>query len=156
MKSIFAHLYTFLLSLWVGGIFLFTFIITPVIFRTYTRDIAGEIVGELFPSYFLFCLAVPAVSFIVFLLSVTDRHAGTFLPSLVLLIAAVTISVYVSVRLHPEMRKIKQEIVSFESTSPDDLPRKTFRSLHAQSAVLNLVMLADGIALLVMSAGMRR
>ncbi len=42
------------LSLWVGGMSLFTFILTPVIFRSYPRDAAGEVVGKLFPSYFLF------------------------------------------------------------------------------------------------------
>ena len=127
-----------------------------MIFRTYTLDIAGEIVGELFPAYFLFCLFVPAAALIVFLLFFPDRHAKAFLPSLVLLIVAVAASLYVSLKLHPEMRKVKQEIVSFESTSPDDLLRKTFRSLHAQSAVLNLVLLSNGIALLVMGASMRR
>jgi hypothetical protein len=156
MRSIGTHLYALLLSLWVGGIFLFTFIVTPVIFRSYTRDIAGEIVGKLFPSYFIFSLAVSAITLIVFLLSFPDRNARVYLPSVVLLIAAVVISLYVSVRLHPEIRKVKQEIASFQATSPDDLLRKKFRSLHAQSAVLNLIILADGIALLVMSSGMKK
>jgi len=156
MRSIGTHVYALLLSLWVGGIFLFTFIVTPVIFRSYTRDIAGEIVGKLFPSYFIFSLAVSAITLIVFLLSFPDRNARVYLPSVVLLIAAVVVSLYVSVRLHPEIRKVKQEIASFEATSPDDLLRKKFRSLHAQSAVLNLIMLADGIALLVMSSGMKK
>ena len=156
MRSIGTHVYALLLSLWVGGIFLFTFIVTPVIFRSYTRDIAGDIVGKLFPSYFIFSLAVSAVTLIVFLLSFPDRNAKVYLPSVVLLIAAVVISLYVSVRLHPEIRKVKQEIASFEAMAPDNLLRKKFRSLHAQSAVLNLIMLADGIALLVMSGGMKK
>jgi Ca2+/Na+ antiporter len=156
MRSVGAHLYEILLSLWVGGIFLFTFVVTPVIFSSYTRDVAGDIVGKLFPSYFLFSLAVPAFSLAVFSLSFPDRHVRLYVPSLVLLIAAVVISLYVSVKLHPEIKKVKQEIASFEATERDNLLRKKFKSLHAQSAVLNLILLADGVALLVMSAGMKK
>jgi hypothetical protein len=42
--------YRLALSLWVGGIALFTFVVTPVIFRTQGRDAAGKIVGSIFPS----------------------------------------------------------------------------------------------------------
>ena len=47
-------LYRLALSLWVGGIALFTFVVTPVIFRTQGRDAAGKIVGAIFPVYFRF------------------------------------------------------------------------------------------------------
>jgi hypothetical protein len=53
MKPFLAILYTLLLSLWTGGIAIFTFIVTPAIFRSYGRDQAGEIVGRLFPGDFL-------------------------------------------------------------------------------------------------------
>ena len=50
MHKLFFILYDLVLALWTGGIFLFTFIITPVIFKSYGRDMAGEIVGKLFPG----------------------------------------------------------------------------------------------------------
>ncbi len=149
MKTLLTDLYTLVLSLWVGGIFLFTFVVTPVIFRSYGKDMAGDIVGKLFPSYFLFSIIVAFLSLILFLLSFQDRTAPRHALSLFLLAAAVVISLYVSVRLHPEIKKVKQEIASFETVSPEDPLRKKFRSLHAQSAILNILMLADGIALLV-------
>jgi len=148
MKSILTHLYALVLSLWVGGIFLFTFIVTPVIFRSYGKDMAGDIVGKLFPSYFLFSVVVSALSLLLFLVSFQDRAVPGHTLSLFLLTAAILISLYISVRLHPEIKKVKQEIASFESVSPEDPLRKKFRSLHAQSAVLNLLILADGVALL--------
>lgn len=151
MKTIMTHFYTLVLSLWVGGIFLFTFVVTPVIFKSYGRDMAGEIVGKLFPSYFLFSVIIALLSLALFLVSFQDRTIPGFNLSLLLLIAAVVLSLYVSVRLHPEIKKVKQEIASFEKTSPDDQLRKKFRTLHGQSAILNLLMLADGIALLVIS-----
>jgi len=149
MKSILTHLYALVLSLWIGGIFLFTFVVTPVIFRSYGKDMAGDIVGRLFPSYFLFSVVVSVLSLILFLVSFQNRAVPGHTLSLFLLTAAVVISLYVSVRLHPEIKKVKQEIASFETVSPEDPLRKKFRSLHAQSAILNILILADGVALLV-------
>jgi uncharacterized membrane protein len=147
MKALAGYLYVIVLSLWVGGMFLFTFIMTPVIFRSYQRDAAGEIVGKLFPSYFLFSLAVSAAALILFFLSFPDRASSGGI-SLVLVSLAVITALYVNFRLYPEARKVKQEVHSFEA-APDDPARKRFRRLHAQSAVLNLFMIADGLALLI-------
>jgi len=52
MKAPLFSVYNLVLALWVGGISIFTFIVTPAIFRSYGRDQAGEIVGKLFPGYF--------------------------------------------------------------------------------------------------------
>jgi uncharacterized membrane protein len=151
VRAIITHLYALVLSLWVGGIFLFTFVVTPVIFKSYGRDMAGEIVGKLFPSYFLFSVVVSVVSLLLFLLCFQDRTVSGHTLSFLLLMAAVVISLYVSVRLHPEIKRVKQEIASFESTSPEEPLRRKFRSLHAQSAILNILMLADGVALFIIS-----
>ena len=149
MKTILTYFYTLALSLWIGGIFLFTFIVTPVIFKSYGKDMAGEIVGKLFPSYFLFSVIISIISLILFLISFQNRAVSGHTLSLVLLVAAILISLYVSGRLHPEIRSVKQEIASFETVSSEDPLRKKFRSLHAQSAILNILMLADGVALLI-------
>lgn len=151
MKTILTYFYSLVLSLWVGGIFLFTFVVTPVIFKSYGRDMAGEIVGKLFPSYFLFSIVVSVLSLGIYLIASQGRAISGHNLSLFLLIAAVVLSLYVSVRLHPEIKRVKQEIASFETVSPEEPLRKKFRSLHAQSAILNILMLADGVALLVIS-----
>jgi hypothetical protein len=57
MKAEF-FIYNLVLSLWVGGNALFTFLVTPVIFKMYGRDEAGKIVGNLFPSYFTSLLKI--------------------------------------------------------------------------------------------------
>jgi uncharacterized membrane protein len=156
MRALITHFYTLALSLWVGGLFLFTFVVTPVIFKSYDRDMAGEIVGKLFPSYFLFSVVISVLSLVFFLISSQDKAASGHSLSLFLLIAAVLLSLYVSVRLHPEIKRVKQEIASFEAAAPDDPLRKKFRSLHAQSAILNILMLTDGVALLLISSRFSR
>jgi hypothetical protein len=155
MKTLSGYLYGIVLSLWVGGTSLFTFVLTPVIFGSYPRDTAGEIVGRLFPAYFLFTLAVSAAGMVLFLLSFQRSGALRYRISLALVSLAVVVSLYVNFRLYPEVIKAKQEVHSFE-TAPDDPAKVRFRRLHAQSAVLNLLIIADGLALLVMQMRIRK
>ncbi len=63
-------LYRLAIACWIGGASLFTFVLTPIIFKSFDRDMAGRIVGALFPGYFkwgLLCgviaLAVIAIGF---------------------------------------------------------------------------------------------
>ena len=151
MKSILFSLYTLTLALWTGGMVLFTFIVTPAIFRSYGRDQAGEIVGRLFPGYFLYLLALSALVLVLFFLLGADQTSRSFRASLFLLVVAVILNAYVLFSLHPKAVQIKQQVVSFEKAAPDSPARREFRKLHGISAVLNLVLLADGIALLALS-----
>ena len=109
---------------------------------------AGEIVGQLFPGYFLYNLVLSILAFILFLLTGTEMVQQRFRVSLFCLVIAVLINLFVYFRLHPEIRIIKKEIHSFEAVSSDDPLRKKFRRLHALSAALNLLLLADGVSLL--------
>jgi hypothetical protein len=156
MSSVWVCLYNLVLSLWIGGISIFTFIITPVIFRSFGRDMAGEIVGKLFPGYFLYCLLLSFLTLALFLPNRSHIAASAQKWSLLLIIVAILINLFVSVKLHPEIRKIKQEIHSFEAESQESPQRKRFMQFHGASAVLNLLLLADGTALLVISTALRK
>ena len=126
-----------------------TFIVTPVIFRSFARDLAGRIVGELLPGYFLYNLILSAAAMALFFLSAAVRTAFSSRLSLVLLSAALIINVFIVFKLHPEAVKVKQEVTSFERESPDSQARKKFARLHGVSAALNLVLLVEGIILLI-------
>ena len=156
MNTVFHACYAIALSLWTGGITLFTFVITPVIFRSYGRDMAGKIVGKLFPGYFLYNLLISIAVFILYFTVRSMLTARGSRWSLVLIIAALIINVFVTFKLHPDIRKVKQEILSFETLSEDSPERRTFRRLHAVSAVLNLILLADGAVLILLSNGFRQ
>jgi len=156
MNTLWHFLYNLILSLWVGGISIFTFIITPVIFRSFGRDTAGEIVGKLFPGYFLFTLLLSVLALLLFLASGSLFEKAGYRWSLLLIAAAIIINLFVSFKLHPEARRIKQEIHSFGSGSLESPLRKRFGQLHAVSAALNLMLLADGITLLFISTALKK
>src|SRR5512139_1544045 len=156
MAKLSCYLYTLVLALWIGGMALFTFVVTPVIFRSFTRDLAGEVVGKLFPGYFSFNLILSITALVLLFASGPwlSRTARTW--SLLLVALAIVVNVSVTFILHPAIVKVKQEVLSFEKVSPDSPLRKRFRELHGVSAALNLMLLADGVALLFVSTCLRR
>jgi hypothetical protein len=140
----------------VGGIALFTFVIAPAIFKSYGRDQAGEIVGRLIPGYFLYTLVLAALAFILFFAMAPDRSSAVSRASLVLLALALVISAYTAFKLHPDAVRVKQQVASFEREPVDSPARKRFSRLHAVSASLNLLLLADGIALLLLGPALKK
>ena len=156
MKLNWFSLYNLVLALWVGGIAIFTFLVTPVIFKSYARDMAGGIVGKLLPGYFIYNLVLAAAALALFFLLAADRSAFAGRFSLVLLAVALVVNVFVVFKLHPEAVRVKQEVISFERESPDSPARKKFTRLHALSASLNLLLLADGVVLLLVSPFLKK
>ncbi|HUK99287.1 MAG TPA: DUF4149 domain-containing protein [Nitrospirota bacterium] len=149
MKISWFSLYNVVLALWVGGIAIFTFLVAPVIFKSYGKDMASEIVGHIFPGYFLYDLILVAAALALFFLMAVEWKAFTSWLSFVLLVAALIVNVFIVFKLHPEAVKAKQEVASFERESPDSPARRKFSRLHALSATLNLFLLVDGITLLI-------
>jgi len=156
MNNIWNFCYTLTLSLWTGGISIFTFIITPVIFRSFERDVAGKIVGSLFPGYFTWNIALSVLACILLVPMRPVLSQFSYKLSLILVVLAVIINVFVAVKLHPDIKKVKQEIHSFEAPADDSPLRKKFGKLHAVSASLNLLLLADGVTLLLLSSIFKR
>ncbi len=149
MKVSWFSLYNLVLALWVGGMAIFTFMVTPIIFKSYDRDTAGGIVGKLLPSYSWYNLILAALALLVFFLVSADRSGIAPRLSLVLLSAALMINVFIVFKLHPEAVKVKQEVISFERESPDSPARRKFSRLHGVSAALNLFLFVDGVLLLI-------
>jgi uncharacterized membrane protein len=156
MKLTWFSVYNLILSLWVGGMAIFTFLVAPAIFSSFGRDTASAIVDKLFPGYFLYTLILAALAFIAFFTVAGDQYKPAARLSFVLLLIALVINAYVAFKLHPDVTKVKRQIISFERESPDTPARKEFTRLHAASAVLNLLVLADGIVLLLVGPALKK
>jgi len=143
--------YSFLLALWAGGMFIFTFLVTPVIFQSYGRDTAGEIVGKLFPYYFPYTLALSVLALMIFLLFFGIRGKIQNKITIILLAAAVFINIFITFKLHPDITSVKQQITTFETQTDASPARDQFRKMHGVSALLNILLLLDGTALLILN-----
>ena len=143
-------LYNFILALWVGGIFIFTFLVTPIIFQSFSRDTAGQIVGKLFPYYFPYNLILSVLALVVFLLFIGIQGKNQNKITMILLIAALLINLFVTLKLYPDIKGVKQQIVTFETQSDESPLRNKSRKLHQVSAILNIILLIDGAVLLIL------
>ena len=139
-------LYRLAVSLWAGGNAIFTLMLTPILFKTESRDVAGRIVGNLFPGYFRWGLACGVIALVCRL---AGRGFDLKLPVLVLAVM-LTLTLFQAFYVEPHSAELKRQIGSFESTSKDNPLRKEFSKLHAVSAVCNLTVLAGGVLLVVL------
>jgi len=139
-------------ALWVGGATLFTFVLTPTLFRSLDRDLAGTIVGVLFPGYFRWGLVCGAVALACLLLM---PRPGKLAPVIIIVAMLVITSVQAFV-IEPKAAALKQEIPSFVSTPEDHPLRQQFKKLHAVSAACNLSVIGGGIALVLLLGSARR
>jgi len=138
--------YRLAVSLWAGGNAIFTLMLTPILFKTESRDIAGRIVGNLFPGYFRWGLACGVIALVCRL---SGRGLDAKLPVIVL-VAMLAVTSFQAFYVEPRAAELKRQIGSFETTSKDQPLRKEFSKLHGVSAVCNLTVLAGGILLVVL------
>jgi hypothetical protein len=139
-------LYRLAIGLWAGGNAIFTLVLTPILFKTESRDVAGRIVGNLFPGYFRWGLACGVIALVCRL---AGRGLDLKLPVIVLAIM-LTLTLFQAFYVEPHAAELKRQIGSFESTGKDHPLRKEFSKLHAVSAVCNLTVLAGGVLLVVL------
>jgi len=149
MQRILLSVYHLVLALWIGGMSIFTFFVTPIIFKSYPRDMAGEIVGRFFAGYFLYNLILAVAALVLFFVVAGDRPKSAYRISMFCVTTAVLINLFIVFKLHPDAVEIKRQVTSFEREAIDSPARKQFRKLHGVSAALNLVLLTEGIALLI-------
>ena len=144
--------YSFILALWAGGMFIFTFLVTPVIFQSFGRDAAGEIVGKLFPYYFPYNLILSVLALMMFLVFIGTRSEIKNKITIILLTAAVLINMFITFKLYPDIQSVKQQITTFETQTDESPARNQFRKMHGLSALLNILLLLDGTALLILNS----
>ena len=148
MVPIASAIYRLALALWVGGMSVFSFVVTPVVFRTQTRDVAGKIVGAIFPVYFRFCLIAAVVALVARAAAGEAFSGARQLAGTALIVLCLGIVSYHTYGLAPRMTEVRETIVSLETTPKEDPARREFSRLHGLSMTLNLVVIAFGVVLI--------
>lgn len=139
-------LYHLAVSLWLGGAALFTFVLTPLLFKNESRDTAARIVGLFFPGYFRWGVACGIVALILRLII---SGKGTVTAAVILSVMLMLSSIQ-AFYIEPRAAELKRQIVSFETTPKDHPLRREFSKLHGVSAVCNLSVIAGGAILVVL------
>lgn len=139
-------LYRLAVSLWTGGNAIFTLLLTPILFSTESRDIAGRVVGNMFPGYFRWSLVCGEIALVCCLAG----HGFSRKLPLIVLGVMLALTSFQTFYLEPRAAELKRQIGSFETTGKDHPLRKEFSKLHGISATCNLTVLAGGVLLVVL------
>ena len=139
-------LYRLAVSLWAGGNAIFTLMLTPILFKTESRDVAGRIVGNQFTGYLRWGMACGVIALVCRLVG---RGLDPKLP-VVVLAAMLALTSFQAFYVEPRAAELKRQIGSFETTSKDHPLRKEFSKLHGVSAVCNLTVLVGGVVLVLL------
>ena len=155
MATVINLIYLISLVFWIGGIFFFSFAAAPSIFKVLPRELAGDVVADIFPKYYLvsyicgfFLLSTILIK--KYLFESTERYINL---SIILVILMLGLSVYAGEVLRPQASEIKTEIRAVESGSAEYKKLdKRFKFIHLKSVISNLAVFIFGIAIILIYA----
>tara|TARA_B100000315_G_scaffold115333_1_gene105873 strand:+ start:2724 stop:3188 length:465 start_codon:yes stop_codon:yes gene_type:complete len=145
MLITYIHLLT--LVVWFGGMIFFSFIAAPSIFSILPKEKAGDVVGDIFPKYFLIGY-ISSLLLLGTLLWLGRGQFKTVLAPLSIIVIMTCLTFYSGLIIGSKARNIKQEIRQTpEETKKEDL-RKDFKKIHGVSMMLNISVIILSLAYL--------
>ena len=156
MQTLLRSLYLLSLVFWLGSIFFFSFIAARSAFKILPREMAGDLVADIFPKYYLVAYVCGGVA----LLSTMINWAAGYTTSgvvytlrIAILFIMLGLSVYAGTIITPSAHELRMEM----RTLSKDLPgynevRRNFSSLHKRSAIINSVIFLLGVAIVILTA----
>jgi uncharacterized membrane protein len=143
-------LYLLALIVWVGQVVFFSFVVAPVVFRTFAVPEAGRAVGAIFPTYYRLgyaCGTVLLASSVVFLMSSPAR--SWWGANAVLSAAMLAATLYAGVVVHPRATVLRPQV--HEAATAQSV-KDEFSRLHRVAVMLNGAVLLCGVAVSVITA----
>ena len=129
-------------GVWLGTVVFFSFVVAPRVFGVLERDRAGDVVNEIFPTYYVFGAALGVVGFGA---GVVRLYVDGFTVALAGYLAATAVAVVVAVfsRVYLVPR------IQGTDRSRDDPDVDAFERYHGASVRLNAVIMLALVAALV-------
>ena len=156
MATALKFLYSLSLTFWVGSIFFLSMIAAPSIFKTLSREQAGNVVSDIFPKYYLVsyvCAFIAILSSLLLIYFWSSFSSISSIIRMVVLFIMLGLALYAGEVNRPEAHRVRTEMRATAEDSPEhEKIRSKFSSLHRTSAITNSVIFILGIALVFLSA----
>ena len=138
-----------LLSLvtWIGGMIFLVTIGAPSIFKVLPRDTAGDVLGDIFPRYWIMGYLCSITALVTIALMPIGETAG-LRARIVLLIFMTLLTFFLGLILAARTRKIRLQIRSEGDTSQRQILKNSFRKIHMISVIMNVIILIAGLAVI--------
>jgi uncharacterized membrane protein len=153
MNVVLRFVYLLSIALWIGGMAFFSFLAAPSIFKMLPRDVAGNVVSDIFPKYYwqgIICGAIALVTSVA--LGVRERWNILLIVRTIMIGGMVVGILYSVVILQPKIQAVKAQITSFESLASTDPLRLEFGRLHGRSFSVNAAVLLLGMIVVFITA----
>jgi hypothetical protein len=156
MQTLLRSLYFLSLVFWLGSVFFFSLIAARSAFKILPRELAGDLVADIFPKYYLVAYACGAVA----LLSTIINWVAGFTTSgiayglrIAILFVMLGLSVYAGAIVAPDAHELRMEMRTLSKDTPryNEIQRN-FSSLHKRSAMINSVIFLLGVAIVILTA----
>ena len=138
----FIHLMS--LVVWLGGMVFFSFIAAPSIFQALPTETAGDVVGVIFPKYWLigYICSLTALTTLI-LLAYLEKTLPVIRILILVVMAATTF--YTGLVVGSKAREIKSQISVIEDGSEKTVLKAEFRTFHRRSVTLNVIVMVLGV-----------
>jgi hypothetical protein len=138
------------LVVWLGEIVFFSFVVAPSVFGALPQDVAGRVVGAIFPRYYLLGTIAGALALAAALTlrggTAATRSWSAVVVMLALMLAA---TLYAGGIVHPRAQALRPRL---HDVSVDPAVRVAFDRLHRRAVQLNGAVLVLGIATVCVAA----
>jgi len=151
MITILRFLHLLSLAVWLGGMVFLVVIGAPSIFKVLPRESAGDVLGDIFPKYWIMGYICGGTSLAtIILLSFKERFYPWGKIGLLVLMTALTL--YLGLAVASKAREVRLQIRTVEDTTQKETLKKEFKRLHMKSVGLNIVILICGLIVLFLTA----
>lgn len=143
-------LFQLALGLWVGAIVFVSFVVAPAVFRALPSETAGLVMGQIFPLYYGFTVAVGIVALgSALLLRRKVGGTGAWKVVVAMLVVMVAATTYAGAVVNPKARALRPAL----HQEPVDLKlRAEFDALHQRAVQLNGLVLILGLTTIAVAA----
>jgi uncharacterized membrane protein len=138
------------LAVWVGEIVFFSFVVAPTVFGAVPQETAGQIVGAVFPRYYLLGTVAGAIALVAALaIGRAPGATGAWTAITVMLAAMLAATLYAGRVIQPRAQTLRPQL---HVAAVDPAVRATFDALHRRAVQLNGAVLLLGIAAICVAA----
>jgi hypothetical protein len=156
MQTLLRFLYFLSLVFWLGSIFFFSFIAARSAFKILPREMAGDLVADIFPKYYLVAYVCGGVALLTTMISWVAGYTTSgvvYALRIAILFVMLGLSVYAGTIITPNAHELRVEMRALSK----DVPRynevqRNFGSLHKRSAIINSVIFLLGVAIVILTA----
>ena len=147
-------LFQMALGLWVGALVFVSFVVAPTVFRALPSETAGLVMGQIFPLYYGFTVAVGIVALGAALqLRWKVGRTGAWKAVVVMLIVMLAATTYAGAFVNPKARALRPAL---HREPVDPQLRAEFDTLHQRAVQLNAMVLILGLTTLAVAAANMR